>query len=65
MGLKRRLKRLFQSLNGLTPDQRYYGIPRSPPVFNVKELKNAGLELRVSFLEGRQHLPIIELERAA
>ncbi len=56
--------RPHQGLNGLTPNQRYRGISRAPPL-NLKEQKDMKLELHVSYLEGRQHLPIVELKQAA
>ncbi|MFC1461329.1 DDE-type integrase/transposase/recombinase [Verrucomicrobiota bacterium] len=56
--------RPHQSLHGSTPHQRYRGLSRAPPISDV-ELKNGRLYLQVSYLEGRKHLPIIQLRKAA
>ena len=51
-------------LDGLTPHQRYHGLSRGPPISEA-EIKNVRLDLQVSYLEGRHHLPIVQLKKAA
>lgn len=51
-------------LDGLTPHQRYHGLSRGPPLSKA-EVKKVRLVLQVSYLEGRKHLPIVQLRKAA
>lgn len=65
--------RPHQSLDGMTPAERYDGAgsmaksfeprPRWPADDGAERVKR--LQLVVTFLEGRKHLPIVELKRAA
>jgi len=49
--------RPHQTFSGLTPDQLYHSESRAPPI-NIKEHSFA---LHVAYLEGRRHLPVVEL----
>jgi hypothetical protein len=39
--------------------------PRASPAARARPADLPRLELRISYLEGRRHVPIVELERAA
>jgi len=57
--------RPHQSLKARTPQEVY---SNSPPLSKVEVERNCDLpdfELKIGFLEGRKHLPIIELKKAA
>ncbi len=61
--------RPHQALEGATP-QEIFDDPNSlasPPLLSrrSKRRKPPPLELKLSYLEGRTHLPIVELKRAA
>ncbi|MFC1461415.1 DDE-type integrase/transposase/recombinase, partial [Verrucomicrobiota bacterium] len=55
--------RPHQALQGRTPHQAYHGLSPPQPTFNsfIKKHKDAKLQLHVSYLEDRNHLPIIQL----
>ena len=57
--------RPHQSLNGRTPQERYNQESLKLPRHDVPNSQLPEMKLHVSHLEGRKHLPVIELKRAA
>ncbi len=65
--------RPHQALNGRTPTEVYTGstnqaLPIEPrPSWPIREesLRTKRVDLSLEFVEGRRHLPIVELKRAA
>ncbi|MFO7870509.1 MAG: DDE-type integrase/transposase/recombinase [Kiritimatiellia bacterium] len=52
-------------LNGRTPEERYNQEPLKLPTPDVPNCQLPEMRLNVSFLEGRKHLPVVELKKAA
>ncbi len=69
--------RPHQALNGLTPDEAYRGEaspnpyvrfeprPRWPITGKGRSSRAGRLHLTIKFVEGRRHLPVVELNQAA
>jgi transposase InsO family protein len=59
------LYRPHLTLKGRTPQEVYANSPSPPRIDFKPNSKLPGFRLKIGYLEGRKHLPIIELEKAA
>ena len=57
--------RPHQALDGRVPLEVYYGVPEKPSPADPRARPVQPLLLRVSYLEQRKHLPVVELKEAA
>ena len=56
--------RPHQGIKGKTPNELYFGISHAPPNLDIRD-PNLKLNLHVSFMHHRPHLPIVALKIAA